>query len=85
MLTTAETNKRRRVIRHSRTRHGCGVSMCRTRVVSPILDVIHRDTFKYNATWWPVWGVFDWNLDFSWESKPQLLDGDSDLAIEPVL
>uniref|UniRef100_A0A3Q2XK60 Polypeptide N-acetylgalactosaminyltransferase 15-like n=1 Tax=Hippocampus comes TaxID=109280 RepID=A0A3Q2XK60_HIPCM len=61
------------------------VAQDRTRVVSPILDVIHRDTFKYNATRWPVWGVFDWNLDFSWESKPQLLDGDSDLAIEPVL
>ncbi|XP_037120543.1 polypeptide N-acetylgalactosaminyltransferase 15-like [Syngnathus acus] len=61
------------------------VAQDRTRVVSPIMDVIHWETFKYNATQWPVWGVFDWNLDFSWESKPQLLDGDSDLAVEPVL
>ncbi|XP_077363760.1 polypeptide N-acetylgalactosaminyltransferase 15-like [Festucalex cinctus] len=61
------------------------VAQDRTRVVSPIMDVIHGETFKYNATRWPVWGVFNWNLDFYWESKPQLLDGDSDLAIEPVL
>ncbi|XP_061669643.1 polypeptide N-acetylgalactosaminyltransferase 15-like [Syngnathoides biaculeatus] len=57
----------------------------RTRVVSPVVDAIHRQTFEYNVTQWPVWGVFDWNLDFSWEPKPQLLDQDSALAIEPVL
>ncbi|XP_061616813.1 polypeptide N-acetylgalactosaminyltransferase 15-like isoform X2 [Phyllopteryx taeniolatus] len=57
----------------------------RTRVVSPIVDVIHWQTFEYNVTQWPVWGVFNWNLDFSWEAKPQLLDEDSDLAIEPAL
>ncbi|XP_057684359.1 polypeptide N-acetylgalactosaminyltransferase 15-like [Corythoichthys intestinalis] len=61
------------------------VAQDRTRVVSPIMDVIHRETFQYSATQWPVWGVFNWNLEFSWESKPQVLDDESDLAVEAAL
>ncbi|XP_054619764.1 polypeptide N-acetylgalactosaminyltransferase 15-like isoform X1 [Dunckerocampus dactyliophorus] len=61
------------------------VAQDRTRVVSPLMDAIHWQTFQYNATQWPVWGVFNWNLDFYWESKPEVLDKDPDLAVEPVL
>uniref|UniRef100_A0A3Q4BWV7 Polypeptide N-acetylgalactosaminyltransferase n=1 Tax=Mola mola TaxID=94237 RepID=A0A3Q4BWV7_MOLML len=44
----------------------------RTRVVSPIIDVIDWQTFQYNATQWPVRGLFDWRLDFHWESNPHV-------------
>ncbi|XP_075931496.1 polypeptide N-acetylgalactosaminyltransferase 15-like [Anarhichas minor] len=60
------------------------VAQDRTRVVSPIMDVIDWQTFQYNATQWPVRGVFDWRLDFSWESNPQLPDKDPDSAVRPV-
>ncbi|TNN72195.1 Polypeptide N-acetylgalactosaminyltransferase 15 [Liparis tanakae] len=60
------------------------VAQDRTRVVSPIMDVIDWQTFQYNATQWPVRGVFDWRLDFSWESNPQLQDKDPDSAVRPV-
>ncbi len=60
------------------------VSLCRTRVVSPITDVIDWQTFQYNATQWPVRGVFDWRLDFHWESNLQLQDKDPDSAVQPV-
>ncbi|XP_061738396.1 polypeptide N-acetylgalactosaminyltransferase 15-like [Nerophis ophidion] len=61
------------------------VSQDRTRVVSPIMDVIHWQTFQYNTTQWPVRGVFNWNLDFYWESKAERPDSDSESALEPVL
>ncbi|XP_068567123.1 polypeptide N-acetylgalactosaminyltransferase 15-like [Cebidichthys violaceus] len=60
------------------------VAQDRTRVVSPIMDVIDWQTFQYNATQWPVRGVFDWRLDFYWESNPQLQDKDPDSAVRPV-
>ncbi|XP_044028373.1 polypeptide N-acetylgalactosaminyltransferase 15-like isoform X2 [Siniperca chuatsi] len=60
------------------------VAQDRTRVVSPIMDVIDWQTFQYNATQWPVRGVFDWRLDFYWESSPQLQDKDPDSAVQPV-
>uniref|UniRef100_A0A3B3I3U8 Glycosyltransferase 2-like domain-containing protein n=1 Tax=Oryzias latipes TaxID=8090 RepID=A0A3B3I3U8_ORYLA len=46
------------------------VSQDRSRVVSPVMDVIDWKTFQYNATQWPVRGVFDWRLDFYWELNP---------------
>ncbi|KAI3358485.1 hypothetical protein L3Q82_014900, partial [Scortum barcoo] len=56
-----------------------------TRVVSPIIDVIDWQTFQYNATQWPVRGVFDWRLDFSWESDAQpLQDEGPNSAVQPV-
>ncbi|KAM3596017.1 uncharacterized protein V6R79_007014 [Siganus canaliculatus] len=58
------------------------VAQDRTRVVSPIVDVIDWQTFQYNATQWPVRGVFDWRLDFHWESNPQLHGKDP--AVEPA-
>ncbi|KAM4629975.1 polypeptide N-acetylgalactosaminyltransferase 15-like [Polymixia lowei] len=60
------------------------VAQDRTRVVSPIMDVIDWQTFQYNATRWPVRGVFDWRLDFHWESNPQPQGKDPDSAIQPV-
>ncbi|KAF3833731.1 hypothetical protein F7725_024935 [Dissostichus mawsoni] len=60
------------------------VAQDRTRVVSPIMDVIDWQTFHYNATQWPVRGVFDWRLDFYWESKPELQEKDPDSAVRPV-
>lgn len=54
----------------------------RTRVVSPIIDVIDWQTFQYNATQWPHRGVFDWRLDFNWETLSQQEDQDS--PVEPV-
>ncbi|KAL6099973.1 galnt15 [Pungitius sinensis] len=60
------------------------VAQDRTRVVSPIMDVIDWQTFEYNATQWPVRGVFDWRLDFYWESNALLQDKDSDSAARPL-
>ncbi|KAM3858110.1 polypeptide N-acetylgalactosaminyltransferase 15-like [Diretmus argenteus] len=60
------------------------VAQDRTRVVSPIMDVIDWQTFQYNATQWPVRGVFDWRLDFRWESNPQPPEKDPDLATQPI-
>lgn len=60
------------------------VSVHRTRVVSPVVDVIDWQTFHYNATQWPVRGVFDWRLNFYWESNHQLLDKDQDMTDKPV-
>lgn len=54
-------------------------------MVSPIIDLIDWQTFRYNATRWPVRGVFDWRLDFHWDSgglQPQ--GGASDWATEAL-
>lgn len=50
-------------------------------MVSPIIDVIDWRTFQYNATQWPVRGVFNWQLDFHWESYTLLQDTDPDSAV----
>ncbi|XP_047461290.1 polypeptide N-acetylgalactosaminyltransferase 15-like [Mugil cephalus] len=60
------------------------VAQDRTRVVSPIMDVIDWKTFQYNATQWPVRGVFDWRLDFYWESNPQVQEKDPEVAVRPI-
>ncbi|CAL8297441.1 unnamed protein product [Lota lota] len=60
------------------------VAQDRTRVVSPVMDVIDWHTFQYNATRWPVRGVFDWRLDFHWESYPQPQALDLDSVVQPV-
>lgn len=56
----------------------------RTRVVSPIIDVIDWRTFQYNATQWPVRGMFDWRLDFHWESYTWMPDEDPDAAVRAL-
>uniref|UniRef100_A0A3B4YUG1 Polypeptide N-acetylgalactosaminyltransferase n=1 Tax=Seriola lalandi dorsalis TaxID=1841481 RepID=A0A3B4YUG1_SERLL len=60
------------------------VAQDRTKVVSPIMDVIDWQTFQYNATQWPVRGVFDWRLDFHWELNLPLQDKDPDSAVQPL-
>ncbi|KAM9383910.1 polypeptide N-acetylgalactosaminyltransferase 15-like isoform 2-T2 [Pholidichthys leucotaenia] len=60
------------------------ITQDRTRVVSPIIDMIDGNTFQYNATQWPVRGVFDWKLDFHWESNPELQDQDPEVAVQPI-
>ncbi|KAM6958880.1 polypeptide N-acetylgalactosaminyltransferase 15-like [Aplochiton taeniatus] len=59
------------------------VSQDRTGVVSPVMDVLDGPTFQYIATPWPVRGVFDWRLDFHWESKPGFLKK-QDSSVQPV-
>ncbi|XP_029104235.1 polypeptide N-acetylgalactosaminyltransferase 15-like [Scleropages formosus] len=46
----------------------------RSRVVSPVMDVIDGRTFRYNATRDLIRGVFDWKLDFHWEVLPKQKD-----------
>uniref|UniRef100_A0A3B3H5Z9 Polypeptide N-acetylgalactosaminyltransferase n=1 Tax=Oryzias latipes TaxID=8090 RepID=A0A3B3H5Z9_ORYLA len=60
------------------------VSQDRSRVVSPVMDVIDWKTFQYNATQWPVRGVFDWRLDFYWELNPPLQEIPPEEAVLPL-
>ncbi|CAN9503855.1 unnamed protein product [Ophioblennius macclurei] len=60
------------------------VAQDRTKVVSPIIDEIDWQTFQYNATQWPVQGMFDWRLDFHWESNPQLQENNPEMHIQPL-
>ncbi|XP_029938153.1 polypeptide N-acetylgalactosaminyltransferase 15 [Salarias fasciatus] len=60
------------------------VAQDRTTVVSPIVDEIDWQTLQYSATQWPVQGLFDWRLDFHWESNPQLQEKDPEMNVQPV-
>lgn len=52
--------------------------------MSPVMDVIDWKTFQYNATQWPVRGVFDWRLDFYWEINPPLQEIPPEEAVLPL-
>lgn len=48
--------------------HRCLSSiLSRSRVVSPVIDVIDWKTFQYSAVKHLQRGVLDWKLDFRWE------------------
>ncbi|XP_035736590.1 polypeptide N-acetylgalactosaminyltransferase 3-like isoform X1 [Vespa mandarinia] len=38
----------------------------RTRVVSPVIDIINDDTFSYTRSLELHWGAFNWDLHFRW-------------------
>lgn len=42
----------------------------RKSVVTPIIDVISYQTFKYITSSEELWGAFDWELDFTWFKVP---------------
>ncbi|RWS30379.1 polypeptide N-acetylgalactosaminyltransferase 5-like isoform X1 [Leptotrombidium deliense] len=49
------------------------ISEDRTRVVSPIRDVIDKNTFEYRAVSDEIFGAFDWKLRFRWHRLPKRL------------
>lgn len=38
----------------------------RSRVVSPVIDIINDDTFSYTRSFELHWGAFNWDLHFRW-------------------
>ncbi|XP_058791669.1 polypeptide N-acetylgalactosaminyltransferase 3-like [Phymastichus coffea] len=42
------------------------ISKNRTRVVSPVIDIINDDTFSYTRSFELHWGAFNWDLHFRW-------------------
>ncbi|XP_054724521.1 polypeptide N-acetylgalactosaminyltransferase 13-like isoform X2 [Uloborus diversus] len=42
------------------------VSKKRSRIVCPIIDVIHDETFAYTRSFELHWGAFNWELHFRW-------------------
>lgn len=42
------------------------VAKNRTRVVSPVIDIINDDTFSYTRSLELHWGAFNWDLHFRW-------------------
>ncbi|XP_043275535.1 polypeptide N-acetylgalactosaminyltransferase 1 [Venturia canescens] len=42
------------------------ISIDRTRVVSPVIDIINDDTFGYTRSFELHWGAFNWDLHFRW-------------------
>ncbi|XP_022094288.1 polypeptide N-acetylgalactosaminyltransferase 16-like isoform X1 [Acanthaster planci] len=55
-----------------------------TRVVSPIIDVINLDSFKYIGASPDLRGGFDWSLHFKWEHMPVDQRSRRKNSIEPI-
>lgn len=56
----------------------------RSRVVSPVLDVIDWKTFQYFPSKAPQRGVLDWKLDFHWEALPEHERKNLESPISPI-
>ena len=57
----------------------------RTRVVSPIIDVINDENFEYVPASDMTWGGFNWKLNFRWYRVPQReMDRRNNDKSEPV-
>ena len=42
----------------------------RTRLVSPVIDVIVDENFEYQTASSELWGSFDWTIQFKWKTMP---------------
>lgn len=56
----------------------------RSRVVSPVLDVIDWKTFQYSPSKALQRGVLDWKLDFHWEDLPERERKTQESPISPI-
>ena len=58
------------------------ISTDHERVVCPVIDIIHEDTFQYVRSLDLHWGAFNWNLHFRWLTlgKRRLNQPKTDLA-----
>ncbi|XP_012270629.1 polypeptide N-acetylgalactosaminyltransferase 3 [Orussus abietinus] len=60
------------------------VAQNRTRVVSPVIDIINDDTFSYTRSFELHWGAFNWDLHFRWLTlNGPLLKQRRDNIVEP--
>ncbi|XP_014231804.1 polypeptide N-acetylgalactosaminyltransferase 1-like [Trichogramma pretiosum] len=60
------------------------ISKDRTRVVSPVIDIINDDTFSYTRSFELHWGAFNWDLHFRWLMlNGLLLQERRESAVEP--
>ncbi|XP_015607983.1 polypeptide N-acetylgalactosaminyltransferase 3 [Cephus cinctus] len=60
------------------------VAKNRTRVVSPVIDIINDDTFSYTRSFELHWGAFNWDLHFRWLTlNGQLLKQRRESIVDP--
>lgn len=56
-------------------------SCFRSRIVSPVIDVIDWKTFQYYPSMDLQRGVFDWKLDFHWKPLPE---SEENVQLSPI-
>ncbi|XP_011503411.1 PREDICTED: polypeptide N-acetylgalactosaminyltransferase 3 [Ceratosolen solmsi marchali] len=60
------------------------ISKNRTRVISPVIDIINDDTFSYTRSFELHWGAFNWDLHFRWLMlNGALLRGRRENVVDP--